>query len=338
MGLACGGTIKVFVEPVVRPEILEAARGPGGEVVATIIEGPGTGGALRISRGRHGGGRRRPAPRHPARCRAGRAPAGGERDRHRGPSRRVGIGVPGGVPPTAPAGHLRRHRTSPWRSCRSPAARLSHHRGRWPSQAFISRERFPEADELIQAWPEEAFERIGLDATSYVCVLSHDPKFDEPALQPRSSISGGLRRRYRVEEDPGRAPRAPRAEADSPTDEIARIHGPIGLDLGGRAAARDGAGDSGGDDASEVRVEGEGRRRPPSPIRHTTGTPGRSGTSPLVSVAGLAGTGPTQRTQVLPGWPAKLARPDQDHLSALRMLIVTPLCQTYCSANGSRSG
>ena len=47
----------------------------------------------------------------------------------------------------------------------------------------LLRRAFPDADELIPAWPEEAFERIGLDSASYVCVLSHDPKFDEPALQ-----------------------------------------------------------------------------------------------------------------------------------------------------------
>src|SRR5688500_18184099 len=39
VGLACGGTIKVFVEPAVRPEVLAAARGPGGEVGATVVEG-----------------------------------------------------------------------------------------------------------------------------------------------------------------------------------------------------------------------------------------------------------------------------------------------------------
>jgi xanthine dehydrogenase accessory factor len=40
VGLACGGSIEVFVEPRVRPELLEAARGPGGVVVPTVIAGP----------------------------------------------------------------------------------------------------------------------------------------------------------------------------------------------------------------------------------------------------------------------------------------------------------
>src|SRR4029078_2359535 len=48
---------------------------------------------------------------------------------------------------------------------------------------FLTPERLPEADELIQAWPEEAFDRIGLDDTCYICVLSHDPKLAEPALR-----------------------------------------------------------------------------------------------------------------------------------------------------------
>ena len=49
--------------------------------------------------------------------------------------------------------------------------------------AWLTRERFPDADELVLGWPEEAFERIGLDARTYVVLLSHDPKFDEPATE-----------------------------------------------------------------------------------------------------------------------------------------------------------
>ena len=78
--------------------------------------------------------------------------------------------------------------------------------------AFLTRDRFPDADELIVAWPEQAFEQIRLDASCYVCILSHDPKFDEPALtlalrsaaryigaigsaRPRRRAASGSRRR-----------------------------------------------------------------------------------------------------------------------------------------------
>src|SRR5437016_1824443 len=48
---------------------------------------------------------------------------------------------------------------------------------------FATRERFPEADDLIVAWPDEAMSRITLDNSTYVVILTHDPKFDLPALR-----------------------------------------------------------------------------------------------------------------------------------------------------------
>src|SRR5256884_3538992 len=51
---------------------------------------------------------------------------------------------------------------------------------------FASRERFPQADELIVAWPDEAMARMAIDNSTYVVILTHDPKFDLPA--PRSVL------------------------------------------------------------------------------------------------------------------------------------------------------
>jgi xanthine dehydrogenase accessory factor len=103
-------------------------------------------------------------------------------------------------------------------------------------EAFLGRERFPEADELVLAWPEEAFKRIGLDSACYVCVLSHDPKFDEPALQialrsPAAYVGAIGSRKTQ-------AARRERLRESGLTDaQVERLHGPIGLDLGGRQPA-----------------------------------------------------------------------------------------------------
>ena len=52
-----------------------------------------------------------------------------------------------------------------------------------PRSQFATRERFPDAEEVIAAWPEEAFARLGgIDRATYIAVLTHDPKLDDAAL------------------------------------------------------------------------------------------------------------------------------------------------------------
>jgi xanthine dehydrogenase accessory factor len=103
-------------------------------------------------------------------------------------------------------------------------------------KAFLDPDRFPAADELICAWPEETFDRIGLDDSCYVCLLSHDPKFDEPALQV--ALRSAARYVGAIGSKRTQASRRERLrELGLKELEIARLHGPIGLNLGGRQPA-----------------------------------------------------------------------------------------------------
>jgi xanthine dehydrogenase accessory factor len=102
--------------------------------------------------------------------------------------------------------------------------------------AFATPERFPHADRLVVGWPDEVAEEIGLGPADAVAVLTHDVKFDEPA------IVEALRRGCRYVGAVGsRKTQADRRErllaAGVSADELARLRGPIGLDLGGRAPA-----------------------------------------------------------------------------------------------------
>jgi xanthine dehydrogenase accessory factor len=98
--------------------------------------------------------------------------------------------------------------------------------------AFATRERFPHADELIVAWPDEVLERMDLNPSTSVAVLTHDPKFDEPTLKVVLSRTvgyvGAIGSRKTSQE------RAERLKKQGLTDEqLAHIHGPIGLNIGG---------------------------------------------------------------------------------------------------------
>jgi xanthine dehydrogenase accessory factor len=97
--------------------------------------------------------------------------------------------------------------------------------------AFATRERFPHADELIVAWPDEVLERMELYPSTSVAVLTHDPKFDEPTLKVVLSHQvgyvGAVGSRKTKEERDERLRKQGLAE-----EQIKRIHGPIGLNIG----------------------------------------------------------------------------------------------------------
>jgi xanthine dehydrogenase accessory factor len=100
---------------------------------------------------------------------------------------------------------------------------------------FATRERFPEADELIVAWPDEAMARITIDNSSYVVILTHDPKFDLPALRSVLTKDAGYIGAIGSRKTNQNRFDALRAEGFS-EEQLARVHGPIGLDLGSRGA------------------------------------------------------------------------------------------------------
>jgi len=103
-----------------------------------------------------------------------------------------------------------------------------------PRKAFGNAERFPHVDQLIQAWPQEAFQQIQLTRSTAIAMLTHDPKLDDPALKialPSPAFYIGALGSQKTQEK-----RRKRLRAEGLTDtDLARLRGPIGLDIGARA-------------------------------------------------------------------------------------------------------
>jgi len=98
---------------------------------------------------------------------------------------------------------------------------------------FATRERFPSADEVVVAWPDEFLKTAEVDKRSAICVLTHDPKFDVPvlktALATEAGYIGAMGSR-RTHDN-----RTARLKEEGVSDEdLARIASPIGLDVGAR--------------------------------------------------------------------------------------------------------
>ena len=102
--------------------------------------------------------------------------------------------------------------------------------------ALATPERFPDAHRLIRAWPDEALAQVSLGDHSSLVVLTHDPKFDVPALafvlRSQARYIGAQGSRVTHE---GRKRQLRRQGFDD--EDLARIRAPIGLDIGSRTPA-----------------------------------------------------------------------------------------------------
>jgi xanthine dehydrogenase accessory factor len=102
-----------------------------------------------------------------------------------------------------------------------------------PRARFATPDRFPDAEEVIAAWPDEAVAELGgVDPATSIVVLTHDPKLDDAALllalsSPARFVGAMGSRRAQAKR------RERLVEAGITDDEIERISAPVGLDLGG---------------------------------------------------------------------------------------------------------
>lgn len=100
-----------------------------------------------------------------------------------------------------------------------------------PRKAFGTADRFPDADELIQAWPQKAFEQHPLNSSTAVASLSHDPKIDDPALiaalNSDAFYVGALGSKKTQEKRRERLLKSGISE-----EALANLHAPIGVEIG----------------------------------------------------------------------------------------------------------
>jgi len=106
-----------------------------------------------------------------------------------------------------------------------------------PRARFATRARFPDAVDVVVAWPGVALEQLGgIDRATYLAVLSNDPKIDDAilllALSAKPAYIGAMGSRH------AQAERRERLRAAGATDDdLKRISAPVGLDLGALSAA-----------------------------------------------------------------------------------------------------
>jgi xanthine dehydrogenase accessory factor len=100
-----------------------------------------------------------------------------------------------------------------------------------PREAFATRERFPHVDALIAEWPSEALEKLQLDESTYVVVISHDEKLDNPALKVALASPARYVGVLGTRKNIGKRLAALR-ELGLTEEQLSRLQAPIGMRLG----------------------------------------------------------------------------------------------------------
>ena len=257
VGLACGGTIDVLVEPTLGDELEAASRNPGRVVITPLPEDA-------------------PGPTLDAAANAASASPGGHPGPGEVPAETLVFEPPDGLRGTtgdpATDRDLARAAADALLRARSQTVELGGRSffieafGRRPRlvivgavqvaiplvaiartlgystvvidarPAFATRERFPDADELLVGWADELAESVALGPDDAVAVLTHDPALDDPAIA--DALRRGCRYVGAIGSRRTQAVRRERLRAAGVTDDdLARLRGPIGLDLGGRDPA-----------------------------------------------------------------------------------------------------
>jgi xanthine dehydrogenase accessory factor len=244
VGLTCGGILEVFVERVddqTWPELDGVARSIAAEepvAVATIVRGPHFVGRHLVVRPDHtegslGTDRLDDTVREDA---IGMLASGTTGFLHYGPEgERLGEGLDVFVASYAPPPQMFIFGAIDFSAALVKVGKVLGFRVTVcdARPVFATRKRFPDADEVVVDWPHRWLEQQHVDARTVIAVLTHDPKFDVPALtvalRTDAGYVGAMGSR-RTHED--RLVRL--KEAGLTDDELARLHSPIGLDLGAR--------------------------------------------------------------------------------------------------------
>lgn len=205
--------------------------------VATVVEGPGTGGKILVFPDDHvGTAGNEELDRAVVEAARGMLEGGATGMRHYGPrgQRRmddVSVFIQSFAPPP-------RMYVFGAIDFASAVARIGKHLGYRVTvcdarPVFATRERFPTADEVVVAWPDEFLKTAEVDSRTVICVLTHDPKFDVPVLKAALATDAGYigaMGSRRTHDD-----RTARLREEGVSEEeLSRISSPIGLDIGSR--------------------------------------------------------------------------------------------------------